>query len=219
MTGLWGSLLYSLLIAVPATLLASLVAVPIAYLAARRRFWGKSLLEAGVIIPLVLPPTVVGYLLIMLFGRRGLIGEWIATNADGYTLLFRPEGGMLAAAVVAMPLLYLPSKAAFASIEREMEDIARINGASTWQTFWLVSLPIAWRGVASGLVLAFARALGEFGATIMVMGNLSGRPMTLPVLVYNYWEQGELHAAAAPVIVLSSIALLLAVLFNRLPRG
>jgi len=232
MTGLWGTLLFSLLIALPATALAALVGVPLAYFMARRQFTGKSLVEALVIIPLVLPPTVVGYVLIMMFGRRSLLGEPIAnltrdlatyfdpqSDYAGYGLLFTPEGGVLAAAVVAMPLLYLPAKAAFASIEREMEDIAKLNGASGWQTFWLVSLPIASRGVASGLVLGFARALGEFGATVMVMGLMPSRPMTLPVLVYSYWEQGTPSAAIGPVLLLSGIALLLAILFNRLPRG
>jgi molybdate transport system permease protein len=217
MTGLWGTLLLSLLIALPATALAAAVAVPVAYAAARWRFRGKTLLEALVIIPLVLPPTVVGYLLILLLGRRGFVGGWIARWTDGYSIMFRPEGGILAAAIVAMPLVYLPAKAAFRSIEQEMEDIAQINGASVWQTFWLVSLPIAMRGVASGLVLAFARALGEFGATVMVMG--SDQHTTLPIAVYNAWIQGELSQAAGPAIVLTSIALLLAILFNRLPRG
>lgn len=217
MTGLWGTLLLSLLIALPATALATLVAVPLAYAAARWRFRGKSLLEALVIVPLVLPPTVVGYLLIVLLGRRGLVGTWIAQWTDGYSILFRPEGGILAAAIVAMPLLYLPAKAAFRNIDQEMEDIARINGASMWQTFWLVSLPIAMRGVTSGLILAFARALGEFGATVMVMG--SDQHTTLPIFVYNAWIQGELSQATGAVVLLTSIALLLAVLFNRLPRA
>jgi molybdate transport system permease protein len=234
MNDLASSLLYSLMIAIPATLLATLVGVPAAYVA-RRDFRGKSLLEAAVIVPLVLPPTVVGYLIVVLMGRNGWLGQWIASLPivptrellesgstivwkTGYTILFRPEGGILAGAVVALPLLYLPAKAAFAGVEREMEDVARLNGANRWDVFWLVSLPIAWRGVASGLVLAFARALGEFGATVMVMGHLSGRSMTLPLLVYDFWEQGELHAATAPVLLLSAIALLLAVLFNRIPR-
>ncbi|HEV7300049.1 MAG TPA: molybdate ABC transporter permease subunit [Tepidisphaeraceae bacterium] len=219
MNTLWGTLLYSLSIAIPATLLAALLAVPLAYAASRRRFTGRSVVDALILMPLVLPPTVVGYLLIVLFGRRGWIGQWLADATDGYSLLFRAEGGMVAAAVVAAPLLYLPAKAAFGSIEREMFDIARVNGASRWQTFWQVAVPIAWRGLASGLVLGFARALGEFGATVMVMGNLPGRPMTLPVLVYNLWEQGEPHAAVGPVLLLSAIALVLVVLFNRIPKA
>jgi molybdate transport system permease protein len=169
---------------------------------------------------LVLPPTVVGYLLVVLLGRRGLLGGWIGDVTGGYSLMFRPEGGMLAAAVVAAPLIYLPARAAFASVEREMLDIARVNGASRWQTFWLVALPIAWRGVASGLVLGFARTLGEFGATVMVMGYATGtRPMTLPVLVYHQWEQGRPHDAAGPVLLLIAVALVLAVLFNRIPKA
>ena len=219
MTGLWGTLVYSLMIAVPATLLAAVSAVPLAYLMGRKNFAGKSLLEAAIIVPLVLPPTVVGYILLVLFGRRGVVGEWLDEVTGGYSILFRPEGGILAAAVVAAPLLYLPAKAAFGSIEREMFDIARINGASRYQTFWQVAVPIAWRGLASGLVLGFARALGEFGATVMVMGNLPSKPMTLPVLVYNLWESGEPHAAAGPVLLLSAIAFALAFLFNRIPKA
>jgi molybdate transport system permease protein len=217
--GLWTSLAYSLLIAVPATALAAVVAVPVAYLLGRHgRFRGRSLVEAAIIVPLVLPPTVVGFVLIMLVGRYGLIGRWIAEWTGGYSVMFRPEGGILAAAVVAMPLIYLPAKAAFVAIEREMEDIARLSGANTWQVFWHVSLPTARHGLTSGLILAFARALGEFGATVMVMG-VANQPMTLPVRVYDQWLQGQPQAAAAPALMLSSVAFALVLLFNRLPRG
>jgi molybdate transport system permease protein len=219
MNGLWPTFLFSWSIALPATVLAAIVAIPVAYVAARKRFFGKSAVEALIMLPLILPPTVAGYLLVILFGRHGLLGQWIADWTNGYSILFRPEGGIVAAAVVSIPLLYLPTRAAFAGVEREMEETARLNGASTWHVFWLISLPIAWRGVASGLALAFARGLGEFGATMMVMGNLSGRPMTLSLSIYTLWEQGDLHAAAAPVLVLSAMALLLALLFNRLPKG
>jgi molybdate transport system permease protein len=217
MNELWSSLRYSFCIAIAATVLATLVALPISY-AARKTFRGKSLLEACIIIPLVLPPTVVGYLLLVVFGRTGIVGKAIWDWTGGYTILFRPEGGILAGAIVALPLLYLPSKAAFATVEREMEEIALLFGANRWEIFWFVSLPVAARGVASGLVLAFARALGEFGATVMVMAPSSGHSMTLPVLVYSKWVDGELHKATAPVLLLSAVALLLAWVFNRIPR-
>ncbi|MFT3784867.1 MAG: ABC transporter permease subunit [Tepidisphaeraceae bacterium] len=155
MTDVWQPLWLSIRIALCATLLATIVGVPIAFgMARRRRFVGKSLLDALVLLPLVLPPTVVGYLLLVMFGARG----WFSSLLNGYSIVFRFEGAVLAAAVVALPMIYIPTKAAFASVEREMEDIARLLGANRIQMFWHVSLPMARRGLMSGLILAFARA-------------------------------------------------------------
>jgi molybdate transport system permease protein len=170
--------------------------------------------EAVLIVPLVLPPTVVGYALIVLLGRRGWIGGWIARHFSGYTVLFRPEGGVIAALVVALPLLYLPAKAGFISIERDLEDVAKLIGAGRWRTFWQVSLPLAGRQIAAGLLLAFARALGEFGATLMVLGDLSGR-RTLPIVIYDATAGGDESQALGAVIVLSLVSLAVVLIFNR----
>jgi molybdate transport system permease protein len=207
----------SLEIAVCATALAAAVAIPLAYGLAKRSFPGKSAVEALLTVPLVLPPTVVGYLIIVALGRRGWPGRWLADAFD-YSILFRFEGAVLASAVVALPLLYLPAKAAFATVDRELEEIATLMGAGRLRVFWHVSLPLARRGIASGLILAFARALGEFGATVMVFGRQVGRK-TLPISVYDDYEAGEPERAWAAVLALTAVSLALIVLYNRSSAG
>ena len=217
MSDLWQPLLLSLRIAVAATAVTALAAIPLAFWFSRHNFRGKSILEALLTLPLVLPPTVVGYLLIMAFGARGWVGEWL-NRWFGYSLVFRFEGAVLASAVVAFPLLYMPAKAAFASVEREFEDNAKVLGAGSFQLFWHVSLPMARRGILSGIILAFARALGEFGATVMVFGWQPNR-VTLPISVYSDYEQGRLDHAAAAVIALTALSLVLIAAYNRSTAG
>ena len=212
MTDLWRPLLLSLGIATLATLLVAAVGVPLAYVMARRRFPGRSILEALITVPLVLPPTVVGYLLIVTLGAQGWAGAWLHRSA-GYSIMFRIEGAVLAAAVVALPLLYLPARAAFAAVEKEMEDVATLMGAGRLATFWHVSLPLARRGIAAGLILAFARSLGEFGATAMVLGIQPDR-LTLPISVWVDYEQGDLAHAAAAVAALTAVSLALVMAYN-----
>lgn len=217
MTDTADALLLSLRIAVCATALASVPALALAWRAARRPLRGQWLLETVVLLPLVLPPTVVGYLLVQVLGAGGWIGGPLRAWFD-VSLLFRVEGAILAAAVVAMPLLYLPAKAAFASIDREHEEVARLLGASRLQMLRHVTLPLARRGVAAGLLLAFARALGEFGATLMVFGWQPGRA-TLPIAIYAAYEQGTLHRAVWPVLLLSMLCAAMLLLHQRLGRG
>lgn len=203
----------SLAISAVATCVALLVALPLAYFNARSRYPGRSVLEGLIVVPMVLPPTVVGYLIIMGLGARGWVGRYL-NDWFSYSIMFRFEGAVVAATIVAMPLLYLPTRAAFASIEREVEDSARVIGASRLQIFWYISLPMARRGLASGLMLAFARALGEFGATVMVFGI---RPdhTTLPISIYiDYVDNDLLHAAPA-VAVLCVLSMTLTLLYNR----
>jgi molybdate transport system permease protein len=223
MTELLPTLIFSLTVATAATALVFLIGVPLAYGFARTRFIGKTLVEAAITIPLVLPPTVVGYFLLVLFGRNGWIGSFVF-RATGYTIVFRPEAAILAAAIVSLPLLYLPAKAAFAEVDRELEDVAKLMGATGLQTFWHVSLPLARGGIASGLMLTFARSLGELGATIMVLGSspvlrhLSDHPITtLPIWIFTNWESGEMPHAAAAVWALTVVSLVVILLYNRWP--
>lgn len=216
MTPLLPTILFSLFVALSATVLVTLVGVPLAFLSARTSFIGKSALEAALTVPLVLPPTVVGYFLIVILGRSGYAGSLLARLTGGYTILFRPEGAIIAAAVVSLPLLYLPAKAAFAAVERELEEVATLMGATRLQSFWHVSLPLARRGIASGLILTFARALGEFGATVMVLGQFPDR-QTLPISIYDNWAAGEMPHAAPAVLTLTLISLTLIFLYNRAP--
>lgn len=213
MDRLWPAMLLTLQIALVATALTALVGVPLALFMAKRRFKGKSALEAVILVPLVLPPTVVGYLLIMLLGARGWIGQWLYAATD-YSILFRFEGAVLAAAVVALPLFYMPARAAFAGVDRDMEDVAKIMGAGRLATFWHVSLPLARRGLTSGLILAFARAAGEFGATLMVFGIQGGRT-TLPILIYLESYEGDLWTAAPAILVMVVASLVVVGVYNR----
>lgn len=212
MSDLWRPLLLSLCVAGLATLLVAAVGVPLAYLMARRRFPGRSVLEALLTVPLVLPPTVVGYLIIVTLGARGWVGRWLYRFAD-YSIMFRWEGAVLAAAVVSLPMLYIPARAAFAAVEKEMEDVATLMGAGRLATFWHVSLPLARRGIAAGLILAFARSLGEFGATAMVLGIGQDRT-TLPISIWVDYEDRNLGHAAAAVAALSAISLALVMAYN-----
>ncbi|HVT89433.1 MAG TPA: molybdate ABC transporter permease subunit [Tepidisphaeraceae bacterium] len=212
MTPLWPALWLSLRIAFIATLLTVLIGVPLAMVMSRRTFSGKGLIEGLIMMPLVLPPTVVGYCIIMLLGARGLLGQWFHEWFD-YSMIFRIEGAVLAAAIVALPMLYIPAKAAFASVDHDLEDLARCLGASRFQLFWHVSIPLARRGLVSGILLAFARSLGEFGATIMVFGWQPNR-ITLPISIYADFEQNQLDHAGGAVIALSILSLALVMAYN-----
>lgn len=219
MEHVWRPLLLSLRIATAATVLTAVAAVPLAFAVARLRLIGNVfveilivVVEALIIVPLVLPPTVVGFLLIMALGSGGWVGGWL-DREFGYTIMFRTEGAVLAAAVVALPMLYLPAKAAFAAVDRDLEDTARLMGAGRLRLFWHVSLPLARRGLASGLILAFARALGEFGATMMVFGWLPGRE-TLPISIWGDYANNELEHATAAVVTLTAVSLLLVGAYN-----
>jgi len=203
----------TLRVGVFATLLAGALAVPVAFGMARARFFGRSIFEALLLVPLVLPPTVVGYGLVVLFGTRGWVGGALLDAFD-VSILFRWPGAVLASAVVAFPLIYLPARAGFASVEREMEDTARLMGASVLQVFWHVSLPSARRAIVGGAVLGFGRALGEFGATVMVVGDTPGQ-QTLPVAIYSHYLAGEHQAAGVACVALVVVSLVVVLAYNR----
>jgi molybdate transport system permease protein len=209
---LWQPLGLSVRIATAATLLAVLLGTPLAYGMARRACPGRSLVEGFILLPLVLPPTVVGYLILMSLGARGWLLRWLPDSVD-YSIAFTFEGAVLASLIVALPMLYIPAKAAFASVDRDFVDAAKIAGANRLQVFWHVSIPLARRGLVSGLLLAFARALGEFGATMMVFG-WQPKKVTLPISIYADYEQGDLAHATAAVVALSVISLGLVLAYN-----
>ncbi len=217
MNDLLRSLALSLKISIVATVVTAALAIPLAFFLARLRFRGKSLVESILTLPLVLPPTVVGYFLVVLLGVHGWIGRWLNTWFDLH-LIFDWRGAVVAAVVVSFPLLFLPAKSAFASVERELEDIAKLMGAGPLRIFWHVSLPMARRGIVSGLLLAFARSLGEFGATVMIFGDLSGQ-QTLPISIYSDYTSGRSLESAWPtwlaIASLTVISLLLILAYNR----
>lgn len=200
-----------------AILIDLLLGIHVAYWLTRRRSRLAVLVDALINLPLVLPPTVLGYYLIVLLGRRGVIGagiyEW-----SGWTLLFTPEGAILASAIVALPLMVKPIQAAFESIDPELEEVALIYGCGRYRLLLWIYIPIAWHGIVSGIVLATARAMGEFGATLMVAGNIPGRTVTMPLAIYMATTAGDWNEASFWSLTLVSISLAL-VLLSRLALG
>jgi molybdate transport system permease protein len=205
----------SLQVAVAATALNALVGIPIAYVLARRRFWGRSLLDLLVTLPLVLPPTVVGYYLIVLLGRRGVLGAPLY-ELSGFTVAFTWYAAVIAATVMALPLLVRTVRAAIESVDRDLERAAYTLGRSELRTAIEVTLPLARNGILAGLVLAFARALGEFGATLMLAGNIPGRTATVPLSIYTAVQTGESAEALGLVAALTVLSCLVLVVANRL---
>ncbi|MBC7783887.1 MAG: molybdate ABC transporter permease subunit [Burkholderiales bacterium] len=209
----WG--LLSLRVAVLASIFGAAIAVPIAFVSARRRRWWISVMDAMLTVPLLLPPTVLGFALIVVLGRHGPIG-WLVREVSGTTLLFTEAAAVIAATIVALPLIYLPAKSAFRAIDSELEDTARLWGASNWTLFWLISMPMARKGIIAGLVLGFARALGEFGATVMVLG-IQGEQgkRTLPIAIWLDCSEGKYTDAWPAVLVLGLISVVVVSMYNR----
>ncbi|MBS0450302.1 MAG: molybdate ABC transporter permease subunit [Proteobacteria bacterium] len=208
-------LFLTLKVALLATLIAGALGIAAGHWMARHRFAGQNALDAVLVLPMVLPPTVLGYYLIVLIGRNGAIGGWLE-RWFGIRLLFTWQGAVLAAAVVAFPLIYKAARAAFEDIDVRFQLAARTLGASEWELFWRVSLPLATRGIAAGLALTFARAMGEFGATLMVAGNLPGRTQTLSVAVYSAVQAGDDPLALSLTLVISVLCIVLLVIAGRL---
>jgi molybdate transport system permease protein len=205
----------SLVCSLWATVLAGVLGLPLAWVLARGEFAGRRLLRALVLVPLVLPPVVGGVALLLAFGRRGLLGQYL-DHWFGITLPFTTAGAVLAEAFVAMPFLVVTAEAAFRGSDRRYEDAARTLGARPWTVFRRVTLPLTWPALAAGAALAWARALGEFGATITFAGNTPRRTTTIPLQVYLLLESGGLESAIALSLVLLAVSVVvLAVLRDR----
>ena len=208
----WVALSLSLKVAGCATLLNTVLGVGVAFALARLRFPGRELLDSILTLPMVLPPTVLGYYLLVLIGRNGPIGAFLQQHF-GITLVFTFSGAVIAATVVAFPLVLKSARAAFESIDPQFEKAAKVLGLPPPAVFVRVTLPLARRGIIAGLLLAFARALGEFGATLMVAGSIPGRTQTLSIAVYEAVQAGDDATANLLVAIVSitCIAVLLAV--------
>ena len=185
--------------------------LPLAWALARRRGRAVTLLETVVDLPIVLPPSVAGLALLLVFGRRGVLGEPIAEA--GLTIAFTTAAVVLAQTFVAAPFFVRSARAGLASVARDLEDAARVDGADEWQVARSITVPLAAPALAAGLVMAWARALGEFGATIMFAGNVQGRTQTLPLVVYGEFQAGDVEGsvAAAAILVVAAFAVLIAV--------
>jgi len=218
MDAAWPALLLSLKVASWATFINGVLGVTIGFVLARARFAGRELLDALLTLPLVLPPTVLGYYLLVVLGKRGALGAYLYEHF-GVSLIFTWQGAVIAATLVAFPLVLKSARAAFEGVEPQFEKAARVLGLSEWAVFFRVTLPLAWRGILAGLLLTFARALGEFGATLMVAGSIPGRTQTLSVAVFEAVQSGQ-DATANILVVITSVtcvAVLLAV--SRLAPG
>jgi molybdate transport system permease protein len=205
----------SIRVAVLATVINAVVGIPLAYVLARRRFPGKTLVDLVVTLPLVLPPTVTGFYLIVLLGRRGWLGGPLYA-ATGWAVTFTWYAAVIAATIMAMPLLVRTARAAIESVDRDLERAAHTLGRSEWRTALEVTLPLARNGIIAGLVLAFARALGEFGATLMLAGNIPGRTTTVPLAIYTAVQTGESGEALAMVAILTGLSCAVLLLAGRL---
>ncbi len=211
----WNAFLSPVLLSVKVSLAASVLVFVLGIAAAwglsRRTFPGKTLLETALMLPLVLPPTVIGFILLVLLGKKSWFGRWIEAWFAA-PLIFTWRAAVIAAVVVAFPLVYQTMKVGFASVDRSLEDAARSAGADEWQVLRYITLPLAWRSLATAYILGFARALGEFGATLMIAGNIPGKTQTVPTAIYMAVESGRMTLAwwwTGSIIAISFVMMLI----------
>ena len=210
----WFPLLLSLKVAAVATLLALVLGTALGWLFARVQFPGSSVLEAALMLPLVLPPTVIGYGILVALGRRSAVGAWLREHFD-YTIIFSWHGAVVASALVALPLVLKSASAAFAGVDRTMEAAARTLRQSPWSVFVRVTLPLAWPGILAGTLLAYARAMGEFGASLMVAGSIPKQTQTLSMAIYDAVQAGQNDYALLLVTITSLLSIVILVASNR----
>jgi molybdate transport system permease protein len=211
----WIALRLSLKVALWATLIDLVLGVAFGYLLARKRFPGRELLDALLTLPMVMPPTVLGYYLLVVIGREGVLGSWLR-ETFGINLIFTWQAAVIAAAVVAFPLVLKGARAAFESVDGQLEQAAQVLGVPPFGVFLRVTLPLAWRGVLGGTLLAFARSMGEFGATLMVAGSIPGKTQTLSIAVYEAVQAGQDDNANLLVIITSVVCVVVLIAANKL---
>ncbi len=208
------ALTLSVKVATFCTLLICIPAIAVAWLLAKKAFIGKSLLDGLVHIPLILPPVVPGFLLLILLGNQGLVGKWLH-ETFGITIAFTWMGAVIASAVMAFPLMVRSTRQAISQVDTKLEIAAQSLGASPLKVFFSVTLPLAIPGVITGLILAFSRSLGEFGATITFVGNIEGETRTLPLAIYSYTQTPDGDLAAMRLVILSVMIALAAIVFSN----
>jgi molybdate transport system permease protein len=207
---IWNPLLLSLRVATLATALVTLIGLALALWLARSDFQGKSIVETLISLPMILPPSVVGYYLLLLLGRSGPFFFL------GLRIVFTWPAAVIASAVVSLPLMVQSSRAAIAAVDPAIEKAAGTLGSPPWKVVWDVTLPLARRGILAGAMLAFARSLGEFGATLMVAGNIPGRTQTLPLAIYDLVQANRMSQANLAVLLMTVVAFVLLFSVNRL---
>ncbi|MFQ5791154.1 MAG: molybdate ABC transporter permease subunit [Acidobacteriota bacterium] len=213
-----GTLIQPLLLSLRVSLLASLVVVPLGtllgLLLSRSRFPGRSLLEGFLMLPLVLPPTVTGSYLIVLLGRSGPVGSLWHRLTEG-SIPFTWQAASIAAAIISLPIMVRSASAALGAVDRQLEEASYCLGKTRVETFWRVSLPLASRGLLAGAVLSFSRALGEFGATLLLAGNIPGRTQTMPLAIYEAVAAGEDERARVLALLLTVVSIVVVMLAAR----
>jgi molybdate transport system permease protein len=215
---IWDALKLSLLVVSSATVIVGVLGLAFAYLLAKFEFRGKEFLDALLTMPLVLPPTVTGYYLIVLLGRNGIIGSFIY-ELTGWTIVFTWQGAVIAAVVVSLPLMIKAARASIESVNPNYEIASYTLGKSRIETFLRITLPLARRGIIAGLVLSFARALGEFGATLMIAGNIPGKTQTMPLAIYEAVASGNDKRAQILAIILTAISIAAVYFTNKISRS
>jgi molybdate transport system permease protein len=211
----WSPIILSIKIAVIAGLLVTFIGTLVARVMAKKQFFGKTVVETFLMLPLVLPPTVIGFLLIIIFGRTSPIGKLIETIFQ-QPLIFTWYAAIVAATVVAFPLMYQAAKTGFELVEPDIEAAARIDGANDWNVFMKVTIPLAYKAIIAGSILGFTRALGEFGATLMFAGNIPGKTQTIPTAIYVAIDSGDFQLAWLWVTASITISFLLLIGINKI---
>ncbi|MEQ1682792.1 MAG: molybdate ABC transporter permease subunit [Burkholderiaceae bacterium] len=206
----WITLALTLKVALWATAINLVLGVTVGWLLARRQFFGREFVDAVLTLPLVLPPTVMGYYLLVVIGKRGWLGGWLQSSF-GINLIFTWQGAVIAATIVAFPLVLKSARTAFEAVDPQLEKAARVLGLNEWAVFFRVTIPMAWPGILGGVLLVFARSLGEFGATLMVAGSIPGRTQTLSIAVYEAVQAGQ-DDTANFLVVLTSITCIVVLL-------
>jgi molybdate transport system permease protein len=207
----------SIQVAIVSLLFVSITGVLLAKVMVRNNFTGKVMVETCFLLPLVLPPTVIGFLLVYIFGGNSWIGKVIESIFQS-SLMFSWWAAVIASSVVAFPLMYQSAKTGFQSMDKEVEDAARVDGASEWLVFYKVTLPLSYKALIAGFILSFARALGEFGATLMFAGNIPGKTQTAPTAIYVALESGNLTQAWILVCCMILIAFVMLFFTTKLNR-
>lgn len=211
----WIALFLSFKVAFCAIILNLIVAVPCGFVLAKYRFYGKEMIDTLLTLPMVMPPTVLGYYLLVLLGRHGWIG-YILQKYFHFNLIFTWQGAVVAAMVVTFPLVFKPTRVAFETVNPVYEQAAQVLGISNRAIFFRITLPLAWRGIMAGLLLSFSRALGEFGATLMIAGSIPGKTQTLSLAIYEAVQAGQDHVANNAVMVLSVVCIVVLLVAKRL---
>ncbi|ADU31063.1 molybdate ABC transporter permease subunit [Evansella cellulosilytica] len=210
-------LFLSLRVAFTATLFALIIGLPIAYYISRSKGRFADMIDTIITLPIVLPPTVLGYYLLVLFGRQSPIGGFLEGHFN-ITIVFTPTGAVIAALIVSIPFLIKSARTAFSSIDSSYIQAARVLGHSELNIFFTIIFPLAWRGIAAGITLGFARALGDFGATLMIAGSIPNETMTMPIAIYDALLAGNRELANVLVMIMTIVSIIVLYAINRLEK-